>query len=407
MTAQPMTINAFASKLTALKQARFSGRLFLKGTLGQEWTLYFYLGRILYATGGTHPVRRWQRHLGIHCSNVSLNQLDLPTDISEISSEVSKNCREYFLLCLLLKQQKIDREQVVKIIQGIVLEVLFDVTQEIPKALQIKQENPLAPQLLLIDAEQAIAKTQEIWQAWKIAKISDVLPNRAPSIKQPEQLQQKTSPTVYKSLTFLLNGQRTLRDIAVQTKRNVAEVTRSLLPYLETGLVELSDISDLANPLAQASSGLPVKNPPTSSSSGKTPAQVATRKPLIACVDDSPLVCKNMEKILTSAGYQFLAVPDSMRAIATLLNRKPHIIFLDLVMPNTNGYEICTQLRKVSAFRDTPIIILTGNDGIIDRVRAKVVGASDFMGKPVDAEKVLAVTNKYLKHLKNSSPVVS
>jgi chemotaxis family two-component system response regulator PixG len=96
-----------------------------------------------------------------------------------------------------------------------------------------------------------------------------------------------------------------------------------------------------------------------------------------------------------------------MRAIATLLNRKPHIIFLDLVMPNTNGYEICTQLRKVSAFRDTPIIILTGNDGIIDRVRAKVVGASDFMGKPVDAEKVLAITNKYLKHLKNSSLVVS
>ncbi|MBD1888977.1 response regulator [Coleofasciculus sp. FACHB-SPT9] len=405
MTAQPMTITAFASKLTTLKEARFSGRLFLKGTLGREWILYFYLGRILYATGGTHPVRRWQRHLGINCSNVSPNQLSLQTDISETSSDLSKNCREYYLLCLWLKQQKITREQVVKIIQGIVLELLFDITQEVPKALQIKQENALAPQLLLIDAEQAIAKTQEIWQAWKIAKISDVLPNRAPSIKQPEQLQQKTSPTVYKSLTLLLDGQRTLRDIAVQTKRNVAEVTRSLLPYLETGLVELNDIPDLANPVSPTSSELPAKNLPTSS--GKTPAQAATRKPLIACVDDSPLVCKNMEKILTSAGYQFLAVPDSMRAIATLLNRKPHIIFLDLVMPNTNGYEICTQLRKVSAFRDTPIIILTGNDGIIDRVRAKVVGASDFMGKPVDAEKVLAITNKYLKHLKNSSLVVS
>jgi chemotaxis family two-component system response regulator PixG len=75
-------------------------------------------------------------------------------------------------------------------------------------------------------------------------------------------------------------------------------------------------------------------------------------------------------------------------------------------MPNTNGYEICIQLRKVSAFRETPIIILTGNDGIIDRVRAKVVGATDFLGKPVDAETVLAVANKYLKHLKPSSIVV-
>jgi chemotaxis family two-component system response regulator PixG len=79
-----------------------------------------------------------------------------------------------------------------------------------------------------------------------------------------------------------------------------------------------------------------------------------------------------------------------------LLSRKPDLIFLDLVMPNTNGYEICSQLRKVSAFRITPIIILTGNDGIIDRVRAKIVGASDFLSKPVDAETVLAVTSKHL-----------
>jgi two-component system, chemotaxis family, response regulator PixG len=90
-------------------------------------------------------------------------------------------------------------------------------------------------------------------------------------------------------------------------------------------------------------------------------------------------------------------VQDSMRAIATLLSRKPELIFLDLVMPNTNGYEICSQLRKVSAFRDTPIVILTGNDGIIDRVRAKVVGASDFLSKPVDAATVLEVTNRYLQ----------
>ena len=53
-----------------------------------------------------------------------------------------------------------------------------------------------------------------------------------------------------------------------------------------------------------------------------------------------------------------------LRAIAMLLSRKPDLIFLDLVMPDTNGYEICGQLRKLTYFRQTPIIILTGNDGI-------------------------------------------
>ena len=66
-------------------------------------------------------------------------------------------------------------------------------------------------------------------------------------------------------------------------------------------------------------------------------------------------------------------------------------------MPNINGYEICGKLRKLSIFQNTPIIILTGNDGIIDRVRAKLVGASDFIGKPVDAETLLTVIGKHLK----------
>jgi chemotaxis family two-component system response regulator PixG len=104
-----------------------------------------------------------------------------------------------------------------------------------------------------------------------------------------------------------------------------------------------------------------------------------------------------MEKLLTSVGYQFFSVTDDLRALATLLARKPDLIFLDLVMPNTNGYEICTQLRKLSMFRNTPIVILTGNDGIVDQVRARLVGASDFLNKPIDADIVLNVINKHLR----------
>ncbi|NEP29632.1 response regulator, partial [Moorena sp. SIO3I6] len=121
--------------------------------------------------------------------------------------------------------------------------------------------------------------------------------------------------------------------------------------------------------------------------------------PLIACVDDSPLICQSMEKILTSEGYRFVAINDALRAIATLLATKPELIFLDLVMPNANGYEICGQLRRLSFFRNTPIVILTGNDGIIDRVRAKMVGSSDFMSKPINPEEVLRVIIKHLKQI--------
>ena len=387
MIAEPITTTDFDSQLIALKQERFSGQLIVKGPLGQEWIFYLFLGRILYATGGTHPVKRWRRNLTNHCPQIDLNQLNLSAILSSSSPTAFNISWEYQLLYLWVEQHQINREQAAKMIGAIVAEVLLDVTQAMQVSFQVKPENSSVPQLVLLDPGQVITEVQQVWQAWQKAKIADRSPNRALVIKQPEQLQQQVSAAVYQNLTKLLDGQRTLRDLALVMKREVLEVACSLLPFIQSGLVEFVDVPDLAPPIAPAS---PVGSPP--------PA--ASVSPLVACVDDSPLVCQSMEKILTTAGYQFLAVQDSLRAIATLLTRKPDLIFLDLVMPNTNGYEICGQLRKVSAFRNTPIIILTGNDGIIDRVRAKMVGASDFLSKPVNAETVLDVARQ---HLNNSS----
>jgi chemotaxis family two-component system response regulator PixG len=103
-----------------------------------------------------------------------------------------------------------------------------------------------------------------------------------------------------------------------------------------------------------------------------------------------------MELILTKAGYQFLGIQDSVQVLPALLEHKPDLIFLDLVMPVANGYEVCSQIRRISLFKNTPVVILTGNDGIVDRVRAKMVGSTDFLGKPIEAERVLAVLRKYL-----------
>ena len=103
-----------------------------------------------------------------------------------------------------------------------------------------------------------------------------------------------------------------------------------------------------------------------------------------------------MEQIPTNAGYRFVGIQDSIHALPVLIEQKPSVIFLDLVMPIANGYEVCAQIRRISQFKKTPIVILTSNDGIIDRVRAKMVGSSGFLAKPVDAGKVLAIVQKCL-----------
>lgn len=374
--------------IETLKPLRFSGQLAFTGSKEQQWVFYLYLGQIIYATGVTHPVRRWQRNLTIHCPQIPVHSTTWQRELANIEVSTLATCWEYQLLCLWVAQQKITREQAAKTIRAIVAEVLFDVSHAMPVTYQIKPDKPFSIELVLIDVEQAIAEIQEIWQAWQNPLLVNYSPNKAPIIKQPEQLRKRRSAEVYQTLTKLLDGQHTLRDVAVETKRDVVAVTRSLLPCIQLRWVELTTIPDLPPPLpTPVGRGIPETPSIRTNSTG----------PLIACVDDSPLVCKTMESLLTTAGYRFVAVNDPLRAIAILLTRKPDVIFLDLVMPNANGYEICEQLRKLSCFRNTPILILTGNDGFVDRFRAKVVGASDFLSKPVDAQKVLSVVRKHLE----------
>lgn len=65
-------------------------------------------------------------------------------------------------------------------------------------------------------------------------------------------------------------------------------------------------------------------------------------------------------------------------------------------MPGLDGYELCAMLRRASAFRQTPIIMLTGVDQFIDRVRARMLGATDYLSKPFANSELLMLVEKYL-----------
>lgn len=389
----PLVIRDFNAEKQAeffetLKKNRFSGQLVLTNPKREKWFFYFYLSRIIYATGGVHPVRRWRRNLINHLPQIASQPSTVQVDLASIAPEKLKICWEYELLCLWVEQQKITREQAAKTIRSSIVEILFDITQGTAVACELKPNILLPPRLVLIDAEQVIGESQQLWNAWQEAKIADRSPNLAPVIRHPEQLQQKTNPQVYQTLSQLLDGQQTLRDLSIRMKRHVLPVISSLLPYVQMSLVELTNVPDFPSPVA----------PPQQATSGPASGLLTGGKiPLIACIDDSPLMCQTMEKILTAAKFQFVGINDPLRAIAILLARKPDLIFLDLVMPNANGYEICAQLRKMTFFKDTPIVILTGNDGLVDRVRAKMVGSTDFISKPVDPEIVVSTINKHLR----------
>ena len=372
----PKQIRLFSS----LQEAQVSGQLtFNDPTTENQWHLYLYLGAIVYGTGGTHPLRRWQRNLVSNLPQIPFQLSSLQEELTERKADLRDNVWEYEQLAHWVDQQIITTQQGETAIAFALEEILFDITQARQVVCRLNQSKILSPKLELVEPKDLIERVGQTWSNWEDAGVADRIPNLAPTILQPQQLQQKTSISAYHSLCKLLDGHRTLRDLAVQLNTSTLQVVNSLLPYIQSGIFSLVNVPDLLEPVT------PFPNQTDNSD-----------RPLIACVDDSKMVCHMMEQIINLAGYRFMAINDPVDAIDTLITRQPDLIFLDVVMPQINGYDLCAQIRKYPEFAETPIIFLTSNSGIIDRIRAKMVGSSDFLKKTVDADELV---QKVAQHL--------
>jgi DNA-binding response OmpR family regulator len=107
--------------------------------------------------------------------------------------------------------------------------------------------------------------------------------------------------------------------------------------------------------------------------------------PLVMVIDDSPAVRRVVEFSLFRMGIPCVSYADGLEAIAALQNGEvepPRILLLDIVLPRMNGHELARLFRSNPAFQDTRIIMLSGNDGVVNRVYSRLSGASDFIAKP-------------------------
>jgi hypothetical protein len=115
----------------------------------------------MYATGGTHPVRRWARNLAGYCPQLNVDITELQHDLCRLNPDGFIGSWEYQLFYLWIEQNKITQEQVEKVIISILEEVLFDLSQDDGLTHQIKEYPPISKPLALIDEKQVIADVQQ------------------------------------------------------------------------------------------------------------------------------------------------------------------------------------------------------------------------------------------------------
>jgi twitching motility two-component system response regulator PilG len=121
--------------------------------------------------------------------------------------------------------------------------------------------------------------------------------------------------------------------------------------------------------------------------------------PLILIIDDSVCVRKILETTLRRAGYATMGFADGYDALRWLASeevRLPALILLDLTMPKMDGYTVLRSLRKRAATARTPVVILSGRSGVVDKLKGRLAGACVYLTKPFHQQAILEVVRAQL-----------
>ncbi|MFA5316037.1 MAG: response regulator [Dehalococcoidales bacterium] len=124
------------------------------------------------------------------------------------------------------------------------------------------------------------------------------------------------------------------------------------------------------------------------------------KRPLIITVDDDQELLKMLTRLLELEGYRATGISDSRAAVDFILETKPDLIILDIVMPGLDGFQVMEMVRRHS---DVPIIMLTGRGKVTYLKDALAAGADDYLVKPFHYSELVARIGAKLRRRKISA----
>ncbi len=222
--------------------------------------------------------------------------------------------------------------------------------------------------------------------SWQDFSNSILSPYQCPYLKNPQGLNESSPPILLKLAKFLRG--LSFRQLALILNQDEFKIAKLLQPFITSGEIIIREPPEPWNSLPK----VPAKNAATASlSSGNLETKLK-----IACIDDSPTILDEMHRFLASDVFEITKIEDPLKAAPILLRLKPDLILMDISMPNINGYKLCSLFRGSASLKTTPIIMVSGRTGFIDKTRARMVGATDYLTKPFTQVELLSVVNKYL-----------
>jgi len=315
-----------------------------------SWSIYLEQGKLLYASDSVDPFERLDRHLRRLSRQIPTLVSAVRVQVrlifeSDLESQSSQN-PDYQAICWLVNQQYLNPIQAANLIEELAEEVIVSLLSVKEGTYQLIDQNPSEelPKFCRLDLRTLVERCHEQLRRQQSSESTSVTSEPA-----KDSSNQNGSPA-------------------------------------KLELIQKS----------------PQKNSTSPPTNKGNDSAINPGKPLskgtytIACIDDSPTVLNAINSFLDDKSFSVVMINDPVRALMQVVRIKPDLILLDVEMPNLDGYELCSLLRKHSLFKTTPIIMVTGNTGFLDRAKAKLVRASGYLTKPFNQSELLKMVFKHL-----------
>lgn len=350
-----------------------SGELWVeaRGRAGQRqcWILFFERGSAIYGYSPQYGLSRLQDYLfGLHLDN----GLQITAGAGFVS-QLGAGMAEYEQLWVLLEERVLHPPQVSTILRHMIQEVVFELLCLHYGEFSLNFNHTLRTQLISLPFNTLVPHLQAQVCQWY--RLFPHIPSLDHYVRYSDPIDPENSAFAILSPLkpwLELDHPPTIRQIARYSQREIIHVVKEVYEAIANDLVLLT--------------------PP--SPSGGTESREQGLK--VLCIDDSITACRSIEYILGRHGYQVVSLTDPVSAIAKAFQVQPHLILCDINMPNLDGYELCAMFRKTRQFAQTPIIMITSQDGYIDRSKAEISGSNDFITKPFSEKRLISAITKQL-----------
>jgi two-component system, chemotaxis family, response regulator PixG len=377
------------------------------------WLLYFYEGKLFYANHSLEPIERLEQHLRRISPVILANQIytDLREQLKDANLEAAYPSIDYQAIRWLIAQGHITEQTAGTLVKSISKEVLQSYLLVTSGTSELVARDTTFPiwwsgNFLFVTKE-----CQTELQAWQALQPAIQSPYQRPYLMNVEH--PLLTPDVRTKLSKILIG-FSFRQLSLLLKQDELTVASNLHRLINNRIVGLrppqppfdrmhtlyaagadeNRFSEKDQSITATLAAVAEKTGAPGAPTGELLDEQATYK--IACVDDSPTILREINRFLDGDSFKVFPIVDSGTALMKIIRINPDIILLDVGMPTIDGYKLCSMLRKHPAFKKTPIVMVTGNTGIIDRAKAKMAGSTDYMTKPFTQAGLIEMVSRHL-----------